>query len=239
MVGLDLVRKPVGEATVGTNLVNDVKQLFSARPPIIFDVGANIGQTVKLYKKSLPDSEIHSFEPSPATFQELVHNVTLANYQNTHLNNMAVGSSIGTNKFLENNYNNMSSFLEIGTAGWGEIVKETEVKTTTVDQYCREKNIPYISLLKSDTQGYELEVLKGCSEMFQNHQIEMILIEMNFSELYKGQPTFDELYRFLIDRGFRLVAFYEFRYQNNLAGWTNGLFKNVNLADSKVTSPSR
>jgi hypothetical protein len=75
--------------------------------------------------------------------------------------------------------------------------------------------------------------------MFQNHQIEMILIEMNFSELYKGQPTFDELYRFLIDRGFRLVAFYGCRYQNNMADWTNGLFKNVNLADSKVTSPSR
>jgi FkbM family methyltransferase len=238
LVGLDLILyrpklPPVEEAPIGINVLSDIRRLLRVRPPIIFDIGANVGQTVQIYKGLLPESEIHSFEPSPSTFEQLVHKVGY--HQKLHLNNVAVGSSSGTNKLFENDHSDMSSFLELGTAGWGEIIKETEVKTVTLDQYCDENNVPYISLLKSDTQGYEFEVLKGCNELIRNNQIEMILIEMNFSELYKDQPRFDELYRFLIDRGFRLVSFYGFRYQNDYAGWTNGLFRNINFDDNSIT----
>lgn len=239
LVGLDLILyrptlKPVEEAPIGINVLSDVRRLLRANPPIVFDVGANIGQTVQTYKGLLPESEIHSFEPSPSTFETLAHKVGY--HEKVHLNNLAVGSSSGKKKLLENDHHDMSSFLELGTAGWGEIVKATEVATVTLDEYCEQKKVPYITLLKSDTQGYELEVLRGCNRLMANNQIEMVLIEMNFSELYKEQPSFDELYRFLIDRGFRLVSFYGFRYQNDLAGWTNGLFRNTNFDNSKLSS---
>ena len=38
---------------------------------IIFDVGANIGQTALSYLKNFPDAEIFSFEPISETFQQL------------------------------------------------------------------------------------------------------------------------------------------------------------------------
>jgi hypothetical protein len=51
-----------------------------------------------------------------------------------------------------------------------------------------------------------------------------VFMEITFSDMYKGLPRLDELYRFMIERGFRLVAFYDFHYQNNRLGWCDGLF---------------
>lgn len=36
--------------------------------PLIFDVGANIGQSIKLFRKLFPNCEIHAFEPDPESF---------------------------------------------------------------------------------------------------------------------------------------------------------------------------
>jgi len=45
----------------------------------------------------------------------------------------------------------MSSFLPIGKDGWGNITDEVLINIKTIDEYCQEKNIPYINVLKSDT----------------------------------------------------------------------------------------
>jgi FkbM family methyltransferase len=41
---------------------------------MIFDVGANVGQSALEFANSFPEAEIHSFEPFEANFNELVHN---------------------------------------------------------------------------------------------------------------------------------------------------------------------
>ncbi len=57
----------------------------------------------------------------------------------------------------------MSSLLRPAAAAWGSIVRETEVAITTLDDYCRSTDVSRIDLLKIDTQGYELEVLRGAT----------------------------------------------------------------------------
>ena len=56
-------------------------------------------------------------------------------------------------------------------------------------------NISNIDLINIDTQGYELEVLKGAKNAL--HQIKYILIEVNKDELYEGCPHVKDLDRFL------------------------------------------
>ena len=41
--------------------------LIDNKEPIIFDVGANTGQTLKTFKKLWPESIIHCFEPIKPT----------------------------------------------------------------------------------------------------------------------------------------------------------------------------
>lgn len=226
-LGLEVSRyrpKTTEERPLGVDYLSDIRKLTRSNPCIVMDVGANIGQSVNTYKELLPHCEIHSFEPGPATFEVLKKNVS--SHSNVHVNNLAVGSLSGKKTFLENSYPNMSSFLRPDEYCWGEIVAENEVEVTTLDRYCEEKGIQHVSLLKTDTQGYEFEVLKGAAELLRSNRIEMIFMEVIFSAMYKDLPTFDEVYRFLLDRNFKLVAFYQFYYQQDTASWSDALFIN-------------
>src|SRR5947209_12329271 len=60
---------------------------------IVFDVGANIGQSVKRFKDLMPQCEIHSFEPGPAAYKVLRRNAE--SYGDVCPNNLALGSSCG------------------------------------------------------------------------------------------------------------------------------------------------
>lgn len=210
---------------LGVNAFKDIKRLMpSDKPGVLFDIGANSGQSVRTFKNLFPDSFIHSFEPSPSVYAELAEAVKI--YDNVSINNVGVGSASGQMTFLENSQSEMSSFLKPGKMGWGRVEKETLVSVTTVDEYCETNGISFINLLKIDTQGYEFEVLKGCQKLMRKDRIQMIYMEVNFAELYEGLPGFDELFRFLVDNNFGLVSFYEFAHQGCLASWSDALFLN-------------
>ena len=84
------------------------------------------------------------------------------------------------------------SFIEMGT---GSSVYE-------------ESNYPdFISsnALKIDTQGYELEVLKGCPLLLKN--LEVVLLEVSLVEINKRTPLFSEVVLFMASNGFKLFDF--------------------------------
>lgn len=218
---------------LGINPVTDVKRLVHKNHRvIIFDVGANIGQSVKRFKHLIPQSEIHSFEPGPAAYRLLRKNVD--SYGDVCLNNLALGSSNGEKTLLENSQSDMSSFLQPSDCCWGKIVNQTVVKVTTVDKYCDENSIPYISLLKTDTQGYDFEIIKGARTLMENNRIQLVLMEVIFSNMYKNLPAFDEIFRFLLDRNFKLVSFYQFHHQQGIASWSDALFLNTRFDFGRI-----
>ncbi|MEP7075252.1 MAG: FkbM family methyltransferase [Acidobacteriota bacterium] len=146
--------------------------------------------------------------------------------KNVSLNKVGIGDVSCTKTFFENSSLDMSSFLPIGRDGWGRVKREIPIDVTTLDLYCQQNRIAYISTLKVDTQGLDLDVLKGSEDLLANHRIQLILMEITFIEIYDGIPPFDEVFRFLADRNFKLVSFYKFYYKNGLAGWTDALFIN-------------
>src|SRR5712691_12575705 len=217
-LGYEITRQPAGA-------FSDIRRLVPAgAAPIILDVGANVGQSVKRFKTVFPSSVIHSFEPSRETFAVLKQN--LAHEENVFAWPCALGSSVGEQLFQENIESDMSSFLELSKAGWGEVKKQEKVAVTTVDQFLAERSITTVDILKSDTQGYELEVLKGAEQAMRQNRIGLIYFEFIFAEMYRNLPPFDEVYRHLVDRDFLLVAIYNFHRQNELASWADVLFVN-------------
>jgi FkbM family methyltransferase len=192
--------------------------------PVIFDIGANVGQSVKMLKAAFPNSVIHSFEPGRETFARLRKDT--AQEKNVFAWNCAVGSTMGEQLFQENSESDMSSFLELSKAGWGEVKHRQKVAVATVDRFLADHAIGRIDILKSDTQGYELEVFRGAEQAMCEHRIGLIYFEFIFAEIYKNLPPFDEVYRYLIDRDFLLVAIYNFHRQNDVASWADVLFVN-------------
>ena len=122
----------------------------------------------------------------------------------------------------------MSSFLEIGKDGWGSIEHKTTVPVITIDEFCEKQKITKIDVLKIDTQGFELEVLKGAQKSMKENKIGLLYFEVTFIDMYKDLPLFGELYNFAVNNGFELVAIYPIIYKKNLAGWTDVLFKHKN-----------
>src|SRR5215210_6906620 len=59
-------------------------------PKIVFDVGANTGQTVKKWNKFFPKAEYYCFEPVDATMATLKQNT--ANSKNIHYRLCALGA---------------------------------------------------------------------------------------------------------------------------------------------------
>ena len=80
----------------------------------------------------------------------------------------------------------MSSFLAPSEFAWGNVEKTTEVEVVTLDSFSVENNINFIHILKSDTQGYDLEVFKGAEGLMRQNQIGLIYCELIFSNMYKN-----------------------------------------------------
>jgi FkbM family methyltransferase len=212
-------------ASIGVCPFSDMKRFVPTNPnPLILDIGANVGQSMNRFKRTFPSSTIHSFEPSPETFRKLSQNVSTQ--KDVVIWNCGVGASVCRQVFLENTNSDMSSFLGMSTTGWGQVKRKTVVDVTTVDHFLEAHHIAHVNILKSDTQGYDFEVFKGAERTIRENRIGLIYFEFIFSDMYKNLPSFDEVFRHLIDRNFSLVSIYNFHHQKRLASWADVLFVN-------------
>lgn len=209
-------------SSLGKDPLDDMAKYLHNDRPVIFDVGANVGQSIHRFRSQFPRCIINSFEPSPTTFKILSQQAS--ELEDVRLWNCALGSVSEQMIFLENSHSYMSSFLPLSEFGWGKITKETSVEVRTIDQFCHDEQIERIDILKSDTQGFELEVFKGAEGTIRANKIGLIYFEIIFSDMYKNLPSFAKVYEYLTLHDFLLVSFYEFHYQMQLASWTDALF---------------
>jgi FkbM family methyltransferase len=210
-------------SNIGIDPLYDVAQLQpQVASPVVLDVGANRGQSIARVRERFPTAIIHAFEPLPSEFDRLSRRVK--DLSDVYLSNVALGSKPGRAALIENTFSNMSSFLEFGPSCWGEESRRYEVIIDTVDDYCQRHSLKDVDVLKIDTQGYDLEVLKGSSRMLREGRVRFVLLEIIFSNMYRGLPELDHIYRTMRDFGFSLVSFYKLHYQNNRAAWTDALF---------------
>ena len=84
-----------------------------------------------------------------------------------------------------------------------------------------------VDLLKIDVQGAELMALRGGEQTLK--RVRFVLTEVSFTRLYEGSCVLGELYSFLRERGFCLLAFQEgFRGQDGELLQCDALFKSQN-----------
>jgi len=74
-----------------------------------------------------------------------------------------------------------------------DITKEVDVDCTTVSESLNELNIAHLDFLKVDTQGAELEILKGLGE----HRPLLMKIEVQIVPMYIDVPSWSELVNYL------------------------------------------
>jgi len=217
------ITKKNGNKLQDDNPLKAVKGFFKNSEAIFFDIGMNYGQTTQKMRSLYPAAVIHGFEPSKKCFKYIKENLKK---ENVFLYHKAVGSLNSFLEFNEYSWSALNSLLQ--RAFTKSTIQETyQVEVVTIDSVCSDQQIPYINFLKTDTEGYELEVLKGASEMMQKNKIQFVFVEIFFKENFLGQSSFGDIYNFLQSNNFDLVRFYEMEIaEEGIANRTDALFIN-------------
>tara|TARA_B100000575_G_C23017986_1_gene586255 strand:- start:156 stop:893 length:738 start_codon:yes stop_codon:yes gene_type:complete len=195
------------------------RNLLDNSQPVIFDVGAYVGDTIKKFNSSFPESDIHAFEPFDESFSLLKNR-----FQKTDkifLNNIAIGDRSLANMKMYITQNKGSSSLLEPTKDANEFwegtplstQKEVKVETITIDKYCQQYNIESIDILKIDVQGNELRVLQGAKRMLKEKRVNLIFTEISIAPNYKEQSEIDEVIKLLRENKYRIFNFFKMKHK--------------------------
>jgi len=155
------------------------------------DVGANIGALTLAASKIIgPNGLVLSFEPHPRTFKYLSGNIELNKIRNIKAFNVALGERERTIGFTNKRCDDQN---EIGGQG-------VEVQVKTLDACVPDRPV---RLLKIDTEGFELPVLQGATEVLK--RTEMVYFECRESHFAKHGYKTGDIFHFLKEHGFSVI----------------------------------
>ena len=105
-------------------------------------------------------------------------------------------------------------------AGRFDIDDVQHVDVDTLDNQLQARNITDIDFIKADTQGSELYVLQGSSRALAASAVG-VEVEVEFTPIYKDQPTFADVDAFMRGAGYLLFDLKPC-YWKRAAGWKAG-----------------
>ncbi|MFC5410892.1 FkbM family methyltransferase [Larkinella bovis] len=169
-----------------------------SKPIVIFDVGANVGSYAQLVLKTFESrATVHCFEPSHSTYQTLVAAVTAPT-----VIKHPFGLSSKTGQlplYADAEQSGMMSVYSRDLQHLNISFGPMEVATfSTVDAFCREQNIPEISLLKIDVEGHEFSVLEGAQQLLKDQRIRFIQFEFGGTNI-DSRTFFRDFWKLLHD----------------------------------------
>jgi hypothetical protein len=83
------------------------------------------------------------------------------------------------------------------------------IPATTIDAFCAEHRIERIDYLKIDTEGHDLEVLKGSHEMLSSDRISIVEVECGMNPGNTYHVPFETMKPRLEGYGYRLFRLYD------------------------------
>jgi FkbM family methyltransferase len=182
----------------------------------VFDVGANRGQYGRWLRNLGFGGLIVSFEPNPGPFAELQRQAD----SNWICLPYALGSETGELPLNVMADDVFSSFLN--PSGAEEYAAENTVVATVTAPIKRLDDVflevgPKFArpFLKVDTQGFDLEVLKGARETIS--QFRGIVSEVSIKRLYAKAPTFEESSAAIGKAGFQPAGMFSVNPYNTLS----------------------
>ena len=131
-------------------------------------------------------------------------NKKILGLKNINYYNFALGSINQNKTLMITKRRDSSSLLQPNiTKGIYDIEESMDIEVKRIDQIIDFSKLQKPILTKLDIQGYELEALKGFGKLLK--EIDYILVEVSFQEIYKNQPIADEIVNFLEKENFFII----------------------------------
>ena len=173
----------------------------------ILDIGAANHKIENRWRFLGKKIEVILFEPDERSFLKL-------KYSGHEVYNFALGAKPTVDQLNLTRKPECSSFLMPNTdylnkfpnkERW-DILDSVDIQVRSLDSFSLD-----LDFIKLDTQGSELDILKGSTETLKN--VLGLEVEVSFVEIYKNQPLFGAINQFLLNNGFEFFDFnVEYRY---------------------------
>ncbi len=167
-----------------------LRKVCKENPKICLDIGANVGKYSN-YLLENSSAKIIAFEPMPKTFNQLIKIKKI--YPNRfYINRIGLGQKkTKKNIYFDKNNLQWANFNpEVNKINYlKDNKKKIMCSLDTLDNFVKKnKKIinSKIDLIKIDTEGFELEVLKGAEKTIKQLKPKYIQLEYNWHHLFKN-----------------------------------------------------
>ena len=170
-------------------------QSISRELQFSLDIGANVGNYSKLLIEE-SNSYIFAFEPLDGAFDNL-NKLVIEHPNRIEAFKLALGDkNVEKNLNFTDEKSEKATFLDdISKLSFYEAAsnKKKLVNLVTLDEFMEQKNLfdKEIDLIKIDTEGYELEVLKGSKRLIEINKPKYIQLEFNIHQLFKNHTMYE------------------------------------------------
>lgn len=150
------------------------------------DAGAFIGDSALILNKLAP-GKIYAFEPVSVIFNALLRTISLNKVNDTVIPvKLGLGSVIGEEEIVVDGPR--SSVVNANFSS--ELTKE-KIQITTIDEYVKANNLE-IGLIKMDTEGLELDILRGAESTIKSQKPTLIIgIYHNAEQFFEVKPLLE------------------------------------------------
>jgi FkbM family methyltransferase len=150
------------------------RHLPAFRPTTIFDIGANAGDTTEILAERFPEARVHAFEPIPSAYRQLQER--MRPYRQVRCHELALSDRTASTWMEVPDNTRLARIVSTPQGGQSAI----QVRTMTGDAFSDQERITRIDFLKVDTEGHDLDVLRGLESMLVGQQVGLIDIEVGF-----------------------------------------------------------
>lgn len=184
---------------------------------VLIDVGANNGHYASFLRRRLPDRRIVALEPHPRTYGVLAAAVA---GQKVETHNLALSDSVGTlplHDFADEDGSTQASLNQASVGLFAGDTVSHAVPVTTLDRFAAEHGLGHVAFLKIDTEGHDINVLRGGQGLLAAEKVDVIQFEfipanvgarVFMRDFFEALPGFD-LYRLMLDGSLRPLGGYD------------------------------
>lgn len=213
------------------------------QPKMIFDVGTNFGYLIYLALSEIKNPTIYGFEPDPYNYAWLKNNLELMKAPSTvKIEALAVSDRAGSVRFTPSNPNSHEN-LWAGMSFKKEVSEqEIEVPSVSLDQFCAEKNISSVDLVKMDIEGAEGFAVDGMREGIKKKLYKNVLLELHPQFLSQEHSPEKIMAKFLEQgyHGYHFVSpFSKYESQDKVPGfydmkWSDSFLKSMDAHKPEI-----
>jgi len=217
-VGVEVLPASIDSSLLGMHLDRLISTLNVS---CVLDVGARVGDYGLWLRRNGYRGDIISFEPVSSNFQALEK--AAAHDANWHCFNYALGAEQSISSINVSKHTAYSSFHQVSTAAQERFGEETytereeKVEVHRLDDVFGTLPLKVTDrlYLKMDTQGWDLEVLKGARETL-SHVI-ALQTEVSVQPIYEGMPVMRDSLEAIADYGFTPSGFFPVNLDSRMA----------------------